>query len=128
MALAASAWVTFEQELNLPLEVVAVLVVGEVLGPLVVGAVTGALVVGAAPDGAGEEDEPHAASRMAAGTAARIPTAAGRTLIRSPDRFTRKLCGRNVFHEARHGYMRCAAHKRDGGCLSRLGRTTSREQ
>jgi hypothetical protein len=120
--------VTIEQELNLPLEVVAVLVVGEVLGPLVVGAATGALVVDAAPEGTEEEDEPHAASRMAAGSAARIATAAGRTLIRSPDRFTRKLCSRNVCYEARHGYLRCAAHKRDGGCHSRLGRTTSREQ
>jgi hypothetical protein len=68
MALAASARVTTEQELNLP--VAALLVVDA----------TDALVAGAAPDEvAVEEEEPHAARR----TAARTPTMIARTCARS---------------------------------------------
>jgi hypothetical protein len=75
MALAASVRVTTEQELNSP--VAALLVVDA----------TGALVAGAALDevvAEEDEEEPHAASRTAAGTVTMITRTSARSLIRPP--------------------------------------------
>ncbi len=87
MALAASAWVTTDQELKL---LVAAAVVDGVDA-------TDALVVGAAIDEL-EEDEPHAASTMAAGTATTDPTTPRRILIRPLDRIGGRCVRRSVFH------------------------------
>jgi hypothetical protein len=72
MALAASAWVTTEQESNLPVAAVAA-VVAAALGAAVVAAALGALDVAAALDVV-EADEPQEANRTDAHTATDIAT------------------------------------------------------
>jgi hypothetical protein len=75
MALAASARVTTEQELKLPVAAVDVVDTAD------------AVVVGAALDETVVEDEeaPHAAKKMTAGTATTVPRTSGRSLIRPLD-------------------------------------------
>jgi hypothetical protein len=93
MALAASAWVTTEQESELPVATVVsaatgalvVAVVSAATGALVVGEATDALAVGAGPDDF-EEDGPHAASRMVAKQATAILIPPRPSLIRPLDR------------------------------------------
>ena len=75
MALAASARVTTEQELRLP---AAAWVLDDTDALLVDATVDEVVVV--------VEEEPHAAKRMAAGTATAIPSTSGRSLIRPPIR------------------------------------------
>src|SRR5664279_35206 len=99
MAPAASARVTTEHELNLP--VVA----------LVVGDAPDALVGGAALDEVVEE-EPHAAKRIAASRTITAPTTSGRSLIRPLD----PIRGRGVW---RAYCMRTVSVRRYE--LSRLG-------
>jgi hypothetical protein len=79
MALAASAWVTTEQELKLavPAVVVVVATVVDELEATVVAA--DAVVVLVVLDGVGE-DEPHAANTTAAGRASTTPTLRTRSL------------------------------------------------
>jgi hypothetical protein len=86
MALAASAWVTTEQESTLP---VAAAVIFVAAGSLVVAEDTDPLAVGAGPDDL-EEDEPHAASRMVMKQARAILTPPGPSLIGLLDRITWK--------------------------------------
>jgi hypothetical protein len=93
IALAASVWVTTEQELKL-----AVLVVAVVVAPVVVvGAVVDGdpVVVGAVLDDV-EGDELHAARRMAAGTATTIPTMPGRSFGCSLIRPLGRIAGRDL--------------------------------
>jgi len=80
MALAASARVTTEQELKLP---VARLVVVDATEALVVDAALDDVVVVV-------EEEPHAATRMVAGTATTITRTSGRSLIRPLDPIARR--------------------------------------
>jgi hypothetical protein len=76
MALAASVRVTTEQELRLP---AAAWVVVDDTDALVVDATVDEVVVVV-------EEEPHAATRMATGTATTIARTSGRSLIRPPIR------------------------------------------
>jgi hypothetical protein len=84
MALAASAWVTTEQESELPVAAVVSAATGALV-VAVVSAATDALAVGAGPDDF-EEDEPHAASRMVAKQATAILIPPRPSLIRPLDR------------------------------------------
>jgi hypothetical protein len=95
MALAASAWVTTEHELKLPVlaavvdvdatdEVGVVDEVGVADAVVVDAVVGGAVVVDSAVDDL--DDEPHAANRMARETATTVPRALRGSLINPPPR------------------------------------------
>jgi len=103
MALAASAWVTTEQELKLAVAAVVVVVVV---------ATGGALVVGAALDdvvGDVEEDELHAARRMVAGPAATTPTMPRRSFGCSLIRHLERTRGSRVRRSVQIGVRLCQA-------------------
>src|ERR1039458_7418208 len=94
MALAASAWVTTEQESKLPVAAV----VFAATDALVVDEAADALAVGAGPDNV--EDEPHAARRVAEKQATAILMPPRPSLIRPPDRIMWKQVRRSLFQEA----------------------------
>src|ERR1035437_7790592 len=104
MVLAASDWVTTEQESKLPVAAVVVaaagaLVVGDATDVLAVGETADVLAVGAGLDDL-EEDVPHAASRTVAKQATVILVPPKPSLIRPLDRIMWKRVCRSLFQEA----------------------------